>query len=108
MNMLDKAIEAITVQQPKERNKVWAVGEQLKDIIIDTPSFAEIVLQDLEVAEMSIANCEKKLAEFAKGHGGCVIPQEADRIIREFYGLSADAKPKDEKVIDLEDFFGGV
>lgn len=112
MSLLNKAIDAISAQQPKERTAVWMVGEQLKDIIIDNPSFAEIVLQDLEVAEMSIANCEKKIKAFAdknkKGNFACVIPSEADRIIREFYGLHADAKAKDNNVIDLSDFFGGV
>ncbi len=110
--MLDKAIAAIEAQQPKERTAVWMVGEQLKDIIVDSPELAEIVLQDLETPEMSLANCEKKIKAFAdknkSGGFSCVIPSEAEKIIREFYGLHAAAEKKSGNVIDLADFFGEV
>lgn len=109
--ILDKAIVAITKQQPKERTAVWVVGEQLKDILRDNPGFAELVLQDLENEAMSIAACEKKIKEFADKHKtgnfACVIPTEAERIIREFYGLHAEAAaPKaTADVVDLTAFF---
>lgn len=85
------ALEKITAQQPRERTPVWMVGEQLKDILRAAPSLAELVVQDLDVKEMSISECEKRLKAFADQHKtgsfSCVIPSEAERIIREFYGL---------------------
>lgn len=111
---LQSAIDKITAQQPKERTAVWMVGEQLKDMLRGEPHLAEIVAQDLEVKEMSLAECEKKIKAFADAHKtgqfSCVIPSEADRIIREFYGLPARGEapepvPAGDNLIRLEDFF---
>lgn len=109
---LSNAIAKIAAQQSKERTPVWMVGEQLKDILRGEPHLADIVAQDLDVKEMALAECEKKIKAFADKHKtgnfSCVIPSEAERIIREFYGLpeagqaSAPAAGVD---IDLEDFF---
>ncbi|NCB53058.1 MAG: hypothetical protein EOM54_14470 [Clostridia bacterium] len=115
--MLEEALEKIIAQQPKDRTPVWMVGEQLKDILRAEPELAELVLQDLDVSEMSIKDCEKKIKEFAdknkSGGFSCVIPSEAERIIREFYGLPErgvrlTAAPTTEasgKILDLADFF---
>lgn len=95
MTDLEKAIEAIEKQQGKLKKFSMAhtVGEQLKDILRDQPTAAGIVLQDLANAGMGITDCEKKIAAYARehreGNGGCCPPQEADRIIREFYGIPA-------------------
>lgn len=95
MTDLEKAIEAIEKQQGKLKKFSMAhtVGEQLKDILRDQPTAAGIVLQDLENAGMGIVDCKKKIAAYAKehreGNGGCCPPLEADRIIREFYGIPA-------------------
>lgn len=95
MTDLEKAIEAIEKQQGKIKKFSMAhtVGEQLKDILRDQPTAAGIVLQDLANAGMEITDCEKKIAAYAREHregsGGCCPPQEADRIIREFYGIPA-------------------
>lgn len=109
---LSVALDKITAQQPKERTPVWMVGEQLKDILRAEPHLAELVAQDLDVKEMSLAECEKKIKAFADAHktGGfsCVIPSEAERIIREFYGLplrGESAEPAGDNLIRLEDFF---
>lgn len=109
---LELALEKIAAQQPKGRGPVWMVGEQLKDILRSEPELAELVEQDLDVQEMSIAECEKKIKAFADAHKtgnfSCVIPSEAERIIREFYGLpepGAAPGPSGRKVIRLEDFF---
>lgn len=109
---LEIALEKITAQQPKERTPVWMVGEQLKDILRAEPSLAELVAQDLDVAEMSLAECEKKIKAFADQHKtgnfSCVIPSEVERIIREFYGLPARGetpKPVGNRLMSLEDFF---
>lgn len=115
--MLTDVIEAITAQQPKEENDVWMVGEQLKDMLQQEPHLAEIVLQDLELPEMSLEHCKKKIKAWADQHKvgnfACVTPIRAEKIIREFYGLpeqgAAEVATKPEvrntKFIDLTDFF---
>lgn len=92
---IEQAIQAIEEQQKqvKERSAAWMVGEQLKDICRRERSSAEILLQDLAVKEMSIAEAEKKIKAFADKHKtgnfACVTPAEAENILREFYGLGA-------------------
>lgn len=109
--------EKIESQQGKVQDAVWMVGEQLKDICRIDPHCAEIVMQDLENPDMSLANCEKKIKAYADKHKtgnfSCVIPSVADKIIREFYGLPAASAhapvvaKQEEKpaVIDLADLF---
>lgn len=95
MTALEKAIAAIESQQKKLAKDCPAfyVGEQLKDIIRATPRAAEIVLEDLAMKGMGVADCENKIADYAKAHKtgnhGCCPPQVADRIIRDFYGIPA-------------------
>ena len=108
------AIAAIEAQQAKvkERSPQWMVGEQLKDICRMEPHSAELIAQDLQVEAMSITAAEKKIKAFADGHKtgnfACVTPAEADRILREFYGLpdGRSAKPNDVPgpLIRLEDY----
>lgn len=126
MTELEKAIAAIESQQSKmdKDSMAYCVGEQLKDILRATPQAAEIVLDDLDMKGMGVADCEKKIAEYAKAHKsgncGCCPPTVADRIIRKFYGIpivSADLAngpdraahtepvPKQKKV-NLFDFMG--
>ncbi|MBD5151183.1 MAG: hypothetical protein HDT16_01510 [Oscillibacter sp.] len=122
---LELALQKISAQQPKERTPVWMVGEQLKDILRAEPSLAELVAQDLDVKEMSLAACEKKIKAFADlhktGNFACVIPSEAEGIIREFYGLpsgpaggepgaegpaqGSGPEPAAKPVLRVEDFF---
>lgn len=103
--------EKITAQQGEENTPVWMVGEQLKDIIRDYPGWQEIVAQDLENQAMSLAECEKKIKAYAdkhrKGNFACVVPSVAEKIIRDFYGLTDAAKGRGAKreVIDLASFF---
>ena len=103
--------EKISAQQGKERTPVWMVGEQLKEICEREPRSAELVAQDLDVPEMSLAHCEKKIKAFADAHKtgsfACVVPLEAERIIREFYGLNAvEETPASvaDNVLSIEDF----
>lgn len=110
--MLQEVIEKITLQQPGERTPVWMVGEQLKDILRAEPHLAELVARDLEVEGLSLAKCEGKIKEYADSHKtgsfSCVIPSEAERIIREFYGLPAQGGAPEvadgHKVLSLADF----
>lgn len=119
MTVLDNAIQEITAQQAKlnEYSPVFQLGEQLKDIISESPDVAGIVLDDLKQPGMKLSDCEKKIAAFAQSHrhgnAGCCPPKEADRIIREFYGIPArqaapavmqPAMPKQPKKLSLTDF----
>lgn len=104
--------EQIRAQQPKERTAVWMVGEQLTDIIRHDQRAQEIVSRDLEIEGMSLADCEKKIKAYADAHKtgsfACVVPAEAERIIREFYGITESASDSREAVdgvmLDLADY----
>lgn len=123
--MNEKLINEVTLkisaqQKGKEGYAAYGVGEQLKDICRTTPGAAELVLHDLDVEEMSIDKCEKKIKERAdelhKKKGGssvCVTPAEADGIIRKFYGILDNAQDNIQGtdkakikpgIIDLESF----
>ena len=120
MTALENAIQEISAQQAKlnEYSPAFQLGEQLKDIISESPDVAGIVLEDLKQPSMKLTDCEKNIAAFAKNHrhgnAGCCPPKEADRIIREFYGIPARqaaaaplqfATPKQQpKKLSLADF----
>ncbi len=95
MTDLNTVLDKITAQQSqyKKGSASWCVGEQLKDILRAQPEAADLVAQDLDQKGMGLADCEKKIAAFAKsnsqGSVGFCGPADADRIIREFYGLPA-------------------
>ena len=99
-NYIENAIQIITDQQKtvKPRSAQWMVGEQLKDICRNEPASAELICQDLQVAAMSIVEAEKKIKAYADAHKtgnfACVTPAEADRILREFYGLTKQPEPQ--------------
>ncbi len=120
--MIEKAIEKICQQQKGiEDTAAYCVGEQLKDIIRTAPGAAELVFKDLDVKEMSIIECEKKIKALAdrrhnknRGNFAFVSPKEADGIIREFYGIpdaeftqenTVEPNNKDSSaIIDLDSF----
>ena len=113
--MIERAIAMLEDQQSKvrARSPQWMVAEQLKDICRHESHCAELIAQDRHNPAMSITEAEKKIKAFADGHktGGfaCVTPVEADRILREFYGLpSQEAEPESPvagaQVLDLADF----
>lgn len=128
MSYVEKAIAAIEEQQAKveARSAQWMVGEQLKDICRHEPASAELICQDLQVEKMSITEAEKRIKAFADknktGNSSCVTPMEADRILREFYGLAErfedggapergeesqeaeNRNPSVRKVLDIADF----
>ncbi len=103
--------EKIRAQQPAQRTPVWMVGEQLADIIRHDPAAQEIVSRDLDAKGMGLADCEKKIKAFADAHKtgsfACVIPSEAEKIIREFYGIAelGAASSEEGVVLNLEDYF---
>lgn len=112
--MIDRAITLLTEQQGKvkERSAPWMVAEQLKDICRREPESAELVARDLENPEMGIVQAEKKIKAFADAHKtgsfSCVTPSEAEKILREFYGLGDDGAAllgnKAPKILSLADF----
>lgn len=105
--MINQLIEKIRKQQGKDRTPVWMVGEQLIDICRHEPKCAEILAQDLENKSMSLENAEKKIKAFADsrktGNFSCVTPTDADRILREFYGLPTYAPEPEVKPIAVPD-----
>lgn len=114
--MIEKAIARITEQQqglPEEDN-VFGVGEQLKDICREGEAIAELVYQDLENPEMSLAKAEAQINKKAdelhkknKGRKVCVNPLIADKILRDFYGLPPKGEApaaSDSKLISLDEY----
>ena len=113
MDSLQKALELIKAQQEKMKRESapWCVGEQLSDILRERPEAAETVAADLKNTGMSLADAEKKIAKFARDHrqgnAGFCGPEDADRILREFYGIEKEAEPwnpKKRKTINIADF----
>lgn len=112
---LQEVSKAIRAQQGK-RGPVWMCGEQLLEMIAADEAASKLVLDDLQHGGMSLAGCEKKIREFARGHGGCCTGAEGEKIIREYFGLPEKAEqPEDAQTedkepadgeINLEDFFG--
>lgn len=107
------AIEKLREQQSKvpERSAPWMVAEQLMDICRREPVCAQLIDQDLDNPDMSVAEAEKKIKAYADGHKtgnfACVTPSEADRILREFYGLpEPDAGGLGAIGLNLADFLG--
>lgn len=97
--MCMSAVEKIERQQAKEKGRTaaWMVGEQLKDMARREPESAELLDKDLDIPEMSIQQAEKKIKAYADAHKtgsfACVTPVEAERILREFYGLTGNDNP---------------
>lgn len=106
MNKINAVLEKISIQQKgHNEDKIYWLGEQLKDICKENESTAELVSTDLDNPDMSIVKLEKKIEEYACKHGGCTPPQAADKIIRDFYGLGAVvAEQKHNTMIDLSDY----
>lgn len=111
MSIVDQAVAKLREQQAKvkEWSAPWMVAEQLMDICRAEPVSAELICQDLDNSEMSIEKAEKRIKVFADAHKtgntACVPPREADRILREFYGLPKSGGEDTGKLIDLADFF---
>ncbi len=112
---LQKALDAVSAAQPKEESAVWMVGEQLKDILRASPELAQIVIEDFEAQKTPLADCEKKIADYAKAHrhgsSGCCTPKAAEKIIRKHFGLPeepsvgcADSSAQGAVAVDLDRF----
>lgn len=117
MEKLQTALAAIGAQQQKHKqgSAPWCVGEQLKDMLRAEPALAPLVEQDLAQPGMDLAKCELKIRDFAgkhkDGNVGFCGPADAERIIREFYGLpprgdasAQESAKRPRKIIRLTDF----
>ncbi len=113
--MINEVIEKIEAQQAgNEGTTIFAVGEQLKEICKESEHNAQLVYEDMQGSGMTISDCEAKIRAFAdklhKAHPGKAIgvsPFEADKIIREFYGLGGKAAVEEKAPeINIDDFLG--
>jgi hypothetical protein len=116
------AFEKINAQQKGKGTgtPAWMVGEQLKDMIRMDPRCEDLLDKDLNVKEMSLERAAAMIKAFADSHKtgnfACVTPMQADKILREFYGLpggeeriaTSAAPPRNDreerKIVDLADF----
>lgn len=111
-----KAIELIEKQQKGiEHTAPWMVGEQLKEICRREPKAAELLYQDLQNPDLSLAEAEKKIKAWADKHKtgnfACVPPNQAEQILRTFYGIpepgeSAQHEGAGGVCVNLMDFLG--
>lgn len=85
--MENKCMQLIAEQQGTQKNHVYWLGEHLKDICRTTPGAWDLVAVDLEMPSKSLTDLEKEINANAKKNGGCSPFPEADKIVREFYGL---------------------
>lgn len=106
--MIEKTLLKISEQQNpySENNKIYWIGEQLKEIAEESKDIAELILNDLTNPDMSIDNAEKTIAQYARKHGGCCPYKVADKLLRKFYGLPEknDDIQKQVSIINLTDF----
>ena len=102
MEALQKAIEKIKEQQCGENTHSQArmLGNQLMGMLMRCPDAAQVVLTDLEGESMSIQHCAAKLKAHAdeihkkeKGNVVAISPEEAAKIIADFYGITELVKP---------------
>ena len=109
--ILQEVTELVRKQQDGRRGPVWMCGEQLLEMIGQDEAAAKLVLDDLQHGGLSLAECEKKIRGFAQKNGNCCTGPEAEKIIRDYFGLperGTAQKPALEPaagVISLEDFF---
>lgn len=89
----ERAVTLLRGQQAKvkARSPQWMAAEQIMDICRMEPESAELIVRDIEHGGMNITDAEKKIKAFADAHKtgnfACVTPMEADRILREYFGL---------------------
>lgn len=111
------AIEKLLEQQARvpEYSAPWMVAEQLMDICRREPHSAQLIDQDLDNPEMGIVQAEAEIRAYSDANRKgatcfCVTPIQAEKILREFYGLPENggngSSTDGGKVLDLADFFG--
>lgn len=108
--MVEDTVEKIREQQRKLKNTgpAYQVGQQLIDIVRrDGAVTAQIVEEDL-TAGKTLTECEKDIAAFAKqnksGNFGFCSTEDAEKIIRKYFGIEEVKKEETTGMIDFEDF----
>ena len=106
---------ALIRDQQGSRGPVWMCGEQLLEMITPDEAATKLVLDDLQHGGLTLTACERKIKEFAQKNKGCCTGAEAEKIIREYFGLgkAPEALKREPETaapagdtIRLEDFFG--
>ena len=115
-NQYLQEVTALIRKQQGPRGPVWMCGEQLLEMITPDEAASKLVLDDLQHGGMSLKGCEAGIRAFAYKNGSCCTGQEAEKIIRKYFGLPEQtAAPKPEpaappapagNIVNLEDFFG--
>ncbi len=114
---MGKAIEMIRQQQKglKPTDAAYMIGMQLIDMIRKDSRIEPIMEEDLQNEKMGLEACSAALKVRAdeihktvKGSCVCITPDEAEKVIRRFYGLPDPAGPEAEipeekEIISLED-----
>lgn len=112
---LQEATEIIRKQQGP-RGAVWMCGEQLLEMIAPDAAATKLVLNDLKHGGMSLKGCEANIRAFASKNRGCCTGNEAEKLIREYFGLPEQTEAQKPEpaappapagnIVNLEDFFG--
>ena len=117
-NQYLQEVTALIRKQQGPRGPVWMCGEQLLEMITPDEAASKLVLDDLKHGGMSLQGGEAEIRAFARHNGSCCTGQEAERIIRKYFGLPEQTEaPKPEpapaaptvpagNIVNLEDFFG--
>lgn len=106
----DTALRLISEQQASlgKQSVAYAIGEMLKEIAATGATAAELIAQDLEKENMSLAEAGKHLADAANksanGSGSyAMTTEEAHGLLRKFYGIPEEAPRPKHAPIDLTD-----
>lgn len=91
---MEELTTMIRAQQGPAGTDVWCAGEQLLEMAAADKKVLELLKQDLKVEEMSLTKAAKGIRQLAdekhkelKGNCVVVTPQEAETVLRKFYGL---------------------
>ena len=108
--ILQEVTELVRKQQGGKRGPVWMCGEQLLEMIGQDVEAAKLVLDDMQHGGLSLTGCEKKIKTFATKNGNVCVGPEAEKIIRDYFGLQERATVQKLAAepaggISLEDFF---
>ena len=105
-------LEKLKEQMEKCKFGGEAVGTVLLKLCEGDHAAAQLVEQDLENPDMSLHKCLETMRQIAKKKqkAGCYYmpPEEAEKIIREFYGIPAAPQaaamvPEDSGILDITD-----
>lgn len=109
--ILQEVTELVRKQQGGKRGPVWMCGEQLLEMIGQDTATAKLVLDDMQHGGLSLTDCEKKIKAFAQKNWNVCTGPEAEKIIRDYFGLPERGPAKKPALepaaeeISLEDFF---